>query len=100
MALVDSRMNSRELTISVKGRFDFNTHADFRRSYESLDELPESVRIDLRDATYVDSSALGMLLLLRDYAGGDEANVAIDNCNADVKRVLTVASFGQLFDIR
>ncbi|MEM7220557.1 MAG: STAS domain-containing protein [Pseudomonadota bacterium] len=100
MASVDSTMLSRELTIAVSGRFDFSTHDAFRRSYQELQELPESVLVDLKDATYVDSSALGMLLLLRDYAGGDDARVAIENCNEDVKKILALSNFEQLFEIR
>jgi anti-anti-sigma factor len=55
--------------------------------------------VDLRDATYLDSSALGMLLLLRDHAGGDGSNIHIINCNPDVKKILAISNFEQLFDI-
>jgi anti-anti-sigma factor len=55
--------------------------------------------VDLKDATYLDSSALGMLLLLRDHAGGDSSQVKIVNCNADVKKILTISNFEQLFTI-
>ena len=50
-------------------------------------------------STYLDSSALGMLLLLRDHAGGDTANIKIVNCNPDVKKILTISNFEQLFSI-
>ena len=51
--------------IKLSGRFDFNSHREFRGSYESaLDnaQLRELV-IDLSGVDYLDSSALGMLLL-------------------------------------
>ncbi len=70
-----------ELVIRVAGRFDFSAHQEFRDAYESLDEQPDRYRVDMRDASYLDSSALGMLLLLRDHAGGDSASVEIVNCN-------------------
>jgi anti-anti-sigma factor len=56
--------------------------------------------VDLSDTTYLDSSALGMLLLLRDYAGGDSARIVIENCNNDVRRILSISNFEQLFNIR
>ena len=40
-----------------------------------------------------------MLLLLRDFAGGDKANIEITNCSADVKKILTISNFEQLFTI-
>ena len=87
------------LTISIAGRFDFSLHQEFRDAYENSDHDPSAYRVDMRDATYLDSSALGMLLLLRDFAGGDQAKVEIVNCNADVRKILSISNFEQLFTI-
>jgi anti-anti-sigma factor len=89
-----------ELTIAIQGRFDFSAHQDFRRSYESLDVRPRAFFVDLRETTYLDSSALGMLLLLRDFAGGESSSVKIVNCNPDVRKILTISNFEQLFAIQ
>ena len=91
--------NLQKLIIAIDGRFDFSAHKDFRDAYEDLDEKPSSYQIDMTEAQYIDSSALGMLLLLRDHAGGDSADVEIVNCNADVKKILTISNFDQLFTI-
>jgi anti-anti-sigma factor len=88
-----------KLTISVKGRFDFGRHQEFRESYERLDKKPESIVVDLKEATYLDSSALGMLLLLRDHAGGDESDIRVVNSSSDVKKILAISNFDKLFDI-
>jgi len=85
--------------IEVQGRFDFSAHKAFRDCYQKGDTSPERYTVDLREATYLDSSALGMLLLLRDYAGGDSSNVSIVNCNADVRKILAISNFEQLFHI-
>lgn len=89
-----------ELVINVEGRFDFSAHQDFRSAYEDVGANPNSYAIDMTDATYLDSSALGMLLLLRDHAGGDEALIKIVNCNEDVKKILVISNFGRLFTIQ
>lgn len=89
-----------ELTISIEGRFDFSAHQEFRDCYERIDTEPASYVVDLNRTTYLDSSALGMLLLLRDHAGGDNAEVSIVNCNRDVKKILTISNFEQLFSIQ
>ncbi|MFH6569337.1 STAS domain-containing protein, partial [Pseudomonas kulmbachensis] len=47
----------------------------------------------------LDSSALGMLLLLREYAGGDESDIRVVNSNPDVRKILGTSNFDQLFDI-
>lgn len=89
----------RAITIKVSGRFDFSVHPAFRDAYEHLTATVEHYRVDLSDASYLDSSALGMLLLLRDHAGGDSASVEILKCNPDVRKILTISNFDQLFDI-
>lgn len=89
-----------ELVIAIEGRFDFSAHQDFRRCYEDLSAAPQSYCVDMRDTTYLDSSALGMLLLLRDHAGGDSSSVKIVNCSPDVKKILTISNFEQLFTIQ
>ena len=91
--------DGQKLTISVKGRFDFGRHQEFRESYERLTKKPESIVVDLKEATYLDSSALGMLLLLRDHAGGDDSDVQVINSNSDVRKILAISNFDKLFDI-
>ncbi|MAD45732.1 MAG: anti-anti-sigma factor [Oceanospirillaceae bacterium] len=91
--------DGRELTIKVDGRFDFSAHQDFRDAYENTAADVKSFVVDLGKTSYLDSSALGMLLLLRDFAGGDNANVQIVNCNQDVRKILTISNFEQLFQI-
>lgn len=88
-----------ELTIAVEGRFDFSVHQAFRRAYEEAPDTPRSYIVDLARATYLDSSALGMLLLLRDHAGGDNADISIVNSNEEILKVLTVSNFDQLFKL-
>ena len=87
------------LTISIQGRFDFSSHQAFRHAYEGAQSGTVQYVIDMGETTYLDSSALGMLLLLRDYAGGEKADVRITNCNSDVRRILTISNFEQLFQI-
>jgi anti-anti-sigma factor len=89
-----------ELTIAIQGRFDFSAHQDFRRSYESLNVRPQTYFVDLRETTYLDSSALGMLLLLRDFAGGESSSVRIINCNPEVRKILAISNFEQLFAVQ
>jgi anti-anti-sigma factor len=91
--------DGKELIIKIKGRFDFSTHQEFRGAYEQAPNDMVTFVVDLKETTYLDSSALGMLLLLRDHAGGDSSNVRIVNCNADVKKILAISNFEQLFTI-
>ena len=88
-----------KLTIAIKGRFDFGSHQTFRDAYERFYKVPQIYVVDLKDTTYMDSSALGMLLLLRDHAGGDSSEVQVVNSNSDVRKILAISNFDKLFDL-
>lgn len=87
--------------IKLTGRFDFNTHREFRGAYEPLigDAGVRSVVVDFSGVDYLDSSALGMLLMLRDKLGGANKEVALTGIRGNVKQVLDIANFGKLFPI-
>jgi anti-anti-sigma factor len=87
--------------IKLTGRFDFNTHREFRGAYEPLvcDGAIHGVIVDLSSVDYLDSSALGMLLMLRDKLGGANKEVALTGVRGNVKQVLDIANFGKLFPI-
>lgn len=86
-------------TIAISGRFDFNLHQEFRNAYEKVDPKAVHYQIDLKEADYIDSSALGMLLLLRERAGGDQSDIDVINCPPELRNVLTISNFHQLFKI-
>ena len=85
-----------ELVMAIDGRFDFNIHSDFRNAYR---DLPATTRfiVDLSKATFMDSSAMGMLLLLREHAGEKAADIRLKNCNADIKKILSISNLDKMF---
>lgn len=84
--------------IVLSGRFDFNAHREFR---DAVDQAVKgdgrAIHVDLGAVDYLDSSALGMLLMLRDKAKGAGKEVALANARGAVKQVLDIANFGKLF---
>jgi anti-anti-sigma factor len=92
-------LDGKKLTIAIKGRFDFGSHQLFRDAYERFYKVPQVYIVDLKETTYMDSSALGMLLLLRDHAGGDNSEVQVINSSSDVRKILAISNFDKLFDI-
>ncbi|QDG53577.1 STAS domain-containing protein [Persicimonas caeni] len=87
-----------ELIIKVRGRFDFELYREFREAYDQEPAPASRFVVDLVEATYIDSSALGMLLLLREYAAETNGQVALQVRSGSVARILRVANFDQLFE--
>ena len=91
--------DGKELRITIQGRFDFEMHQEFRGAYRDTRGAGMRYVVDLSRTEYMDSSALGMLLLLREHAGGESANVHITGASEGVRKVLDIANFGRLFTI-
>lgn len=86
--------------IRLEGRFDFNAHREFREAVDTVLAGPATaIAVDFKAVDYVDSSALGMLLMLRDRARNAGREVALVACHGAVRQVLDIANFGKLFNI-
>jgi len=84
------------LTLQLGERFDFTVHRDFHDA--CLGGRPaRSYVIDLGEVNRMDSSALGMLLLLREHAGGERSEIRIVNADSELRGTLRVAGFDKLF---
>jgi anti-anti-sigma factor len=86
--------------IVLQGRFDFNAHREFREAVDqAVKEAGAEISVDLGGVDYLDSSALGMLLMLRDKAKGAGKEVMLANARGAVKQVIDIANFGKLFTL-
>lgn len=82
-------------------RFDFSAHKEFRDTTEPFllrDEVSE-LDVDLAAVNYVDSSALGMLPMLRDKTRNARREIRLSRCSPPVRQVLDIVNFGKLFRI-
>jgi len=88
------------VAIILQGRFDFNAHREFRDAVEQVTkDAAREIWVDLNQVDYLDSSALGMLLMLRDKAKAAGKEVVLAGARGAVKQVLDIANFGKLFQI-
>ena len=99
--LIKEKTDGSNSRLNLEGRFDFHSHRDFRNAYETVLAKPETkeITVDFSKVDYLDSSALGMLLLLREKAEAASKKVKLANIGGAVKQVLEIANFGKLFVI-
>ena len=86
-------------TVSMSDRFDITAYKDLVESYKDKLESVSKWILDMAKVEYIDSSALGMLLMMRELAGGENADITIVNLNASLKKIFTTANFHKLFNI-
>ena len=91
--------DKKELSITIIGRFDFSLHQEFRQAYLNNIIAGTTFTIDLSKATYMDSSALGMILLLKDHADKVKGKLIIYKPNETVYKILEIAQFHKILTI-
>ena len=89
--------NDGVITINIPERFDFNSHSEFRQAYCN-NKKGIKYKLNFVKTAYIDSSALGMLLLMHEHNGGDsKKNILIVNHKETVTNIFKVANFDRIF---
>ncbi len=99
---ISERSDHGKRILGLTGRFDFHSHRLFREVYERALEGKDdnAIELDLSAVEYMDSSALGMLLLFKEKASMVNKNISLMNCKGMVRQILEVANFHKLFAIK
>lgn len=98
---ISTQVNGSVATIKLAGRFTFAEHRPFREAIKAqIEGNCTALEIDFGMVEYLDSAALGMLLLAREGAANIGKTVSLVNCSGMAKQVLDVANFQKLFAIR
>jgi anti-anti-sigma factor len=84
--------------ILLSGRLTFADHNNFRAIIAQFSE-PGAKRfvLDLSGIDFIDSAALGMVLLARDTAISRGVHLILKGAAGQVKRIMEVAKFNTLF---
>ena len=100
--LANLRTENDTAVIRLTGRFDFSGHREFTHCCQAALEAPtvRKIDVDMNAVEYLDSSALGMLLLLKEHADARELPVSLLNCGGTVREILDVANFNVMFSMR
>lgn len=88
-------------TVSISGRFTFQIHREFRQlSEQALDDHGcKQLDMDLSGVEYLDSSALGMLLLVKDKAAEQGKQIRLKGAGGYTLQILQTVKFDQMFDL-
>lgn len=96
--LISDRQDRHE--IALTGRFTFSDYSTFRTLLTQLeDSKSKQFVLDLGEVEFIDSAALGMLLIAHDEAKKHHWTVVLRRPLGQVKRTLEIASMSSLFTI-
>ncbi len=85
---------------NLSGSFTFNDNSKFREIIEMVGiDKPQSLTLNFAALEFIDSAALGMLLLLNDEAGKSSTKVCLAQANGQIKKMLQLSNFEQIFSM-
>ncbi len=86
--------------VSLHGEFDLFTAPELSRDFaEVLDRGPRVVVVDLANATFVDSTTLGVLIEARHELVGRGGRMVLTSSSDVLRRVLEQTGIDSLFDL-
>jgi anti-anti-sigma factor len=100
--IVSTIAQNDSIVITLSGSFNFLDQVAFRKSYEGqINGNYKKYILDFRQVTFIDSSSLGMILLLNDYVNNNVKNkITLLNATPQVLSIFKVANFQKLFHIK
>jgi anti-anti-sigma factor len=89
-----------DMSVRLDGRM---THADYKGFRDILTRInqdkPRRVTFDLTTVSFIDSSALGMLLIVRDAAVQDKRDVVLKGASGQAEGLIKVGKLQNYFII-
>lgn len=86
--------------IRLPSRFDYSFHRQFGELYVPLleDASCKEVILDFSQVEYLDSSALGMMVLLQKKSSGNNIKVKVKGARGATSEILKMANMQKIFD--
>ena len=85
--------------VHLDGRFDFGSRKQFKETVDTLVPEGKTVVLDLEKVTFVDSSALGLLVICHQNLKNKKIPFYLVNPQTYVKQVLDLANIGKMIPI-
>ncbi len=88
--------NEETMELKLKGKFTFTDNNTFLSFFE---KNYNTIIIDLAEIDFIDSAALGVLLLTRDKCNKASIKLVLRNPVGQVQQMFKISKFNELFNI-
>lgn len=96
---IAQEISQQSATFVLKGAFTFSDHEDIKGVLDAFQPPIEQVTLDFRAVNFVDSAALGMLLLVKDEAEKHSIKLSILGAQEQPMQMFQLSRFNELFDL-
>jgi anti-anti-sigma factor len=98
--LYDKEESGDSVKFAMRGRFVFSDHTNFRNVLECIESRESrTVRLDFKDVEFIDSAALGLLLLAKEKSDKASKKVVLERPTGQVAKMFRISRFQDMFEI-
>ncbi|MEZ5691502.1 MAG: STAS domain-containing protein [Rickettsiales bacterium] len=95
-----SNINDSMACVKISGQFTFADTQKFKNILDTINNNKiNSIKLDISDTTFIDSSSMGMLLLLRDECESRKVSLNLSQPQGQVEKIFRISKFYDLFSI-
>ena len=93
-------LNGNICKIKMMGKFTFADHMEFKNILSDINEKEiTGVDLDISEVEFVDSAALGLLLLIRDETEKKSLTLTLFKPQGQVQKMFKISRFYELFHV-
>ena len=94
--LIKTHADAGKVTFFLPEKFNFTLKKEFQKNYKQHPK-DSSFIVDFSDVKMIDSTAMAVLLLFREYAGEEKSKISIIKCSPMIRKQFEVAFFLDFF---
>lgn len=88
------------LKFNIKGKFVFSDHIEFKNIIQEMErEDVSGMRLNLGQVEFIDSAALGLLLMAKDKSDKLSKDIVLEQPNGQVAKMFTISKFDDIFRV-
>lgn len=98
---IETQIQGNVIKMKILGKFDSSSYFEFKNVCDQImaNNAVQHIDVDISTLEYMDSAAMGMLMLLDEKAGNSKKTVALISVPGRVSEILKIANADKLFSI-
>ena len=96
---ITQEQRAQQVILHMEGRFDFGARKTFKEMVDQASELKQPVILDLSQVGFLDSSALGLLVISHQMFKSKQIPLYLVNPQTYVRQVLDLANVTKIIPI-
>ncbi|MET0154788.1 MAG: STAS domain-containing protein [Rickettsiales bacterium] len=98
--MYNKTVKSDNVCFNMKGRFVFSDHMQFKDILDYIEnDAVGAVRLDFKEVEFIDSAALGLLLLAKEKSEKAGKRFVLERPVGQVAKMFKISRFQDMFDI-